>query len=113
MKFKTTAKAVKEKYADVIKIGYCDLQHLLSCESASAYTCGVYGWNADIYTFNGVAICTGHRPFGNISPDHDIVRKYDDIARKITLDHERPWAQRREQLAELIKAFIGEVANNA
>lgn len=27
----------------IIEVGYCDLQHLLSCETKLGYTCGVYG----------------------------------------------------------------------
>ena len=45
--------------------GYCDLQEELSILEPNAYTCGVYGWNADLYElpYNFV-IVTGYRPFG-------------------------------------------------
>ena len=47
MKFRTTAKAVKEQ-ATPIKFGYCELSNLLADYPPYAYTCGVYGWDADI-----------------------------------------------------------------
>lgn len=41
--------------------GYCDLQYLLRNHSPIAYTCGVYGWNFDVFEVYGVTICTGYR----------------------------------------------------
>lgn len=61
MKYKTTAKAVKNGCVNVKRAGYCDLQHLLQNHSPVAYTCGVYGWNFDVYDVYGVTICTGVR----------------------------------------------------
>lgn len=61
MKYKTTAKAVKNGCVNVKCAGYCDLQHLLKNHEPTAYTCGVYGWNFDVYNVYGVTICTGYR----------------------------------------------------
>ena len=61
MKYKTTAKAVKNGCVNVKCAGYFDLQHLLKNHEPTAYTCGVYGWNFDIYEVYGVTICTGVR----------------------------------------------------
>ena len=61
MKYKTTAKAVKNGCTNVKCAGYCDLQHLLKNHEPTAYTCGVYGWNFDVYSVYGVTICTGYR----------------------------------------------------
>ena len=58
MKYKTTAKAIKNWCVNVKCAGYCDLQHLLSNHEPTAYTCGVYGWNFDVYEVYGVTICT-------------------------------------------------------
>jgi hypothetical protein len=38
MKYKTTAKAVKEGYYTIIEAGYCDLQSLLNYKIPSAYS---------------------------------------------------------------------------
>ena len=61
MKYKTTAKAVKNGCANVKCAGYCDLQNLLKNHEPTAYTCGIYGWNSDVYEVYGVTICTGVR----------------------------------------------------
>ena len=66
MKAKVTKKHVLSYYDNVLELGYCDLQTLLNRFSPQYYTCGVYGWNADIYIIDGMCICTGYRPFGNI-----------------------------------------------
>lgn len=61
MKYKTTAKAIREESANLRSAGYCDLHHLLINHNPIAYTCGVYGWNFDVYEVYGVTICTGYR----------------------------------------------------
>lgn len=98
MKYKTTAKAIKEGYAKIICCGYCNLQSLLSCEDPVAYSSGVYGWNFDVYAFNGVAIATGYRgmPSKNTKAPYDLIREYEKKAEGKT----------RDEKAELIKEFI-------
>ena len=49
MKFKTTRKAIVNGSSNIVCAGYCDLSHLLTNHSPIAYTCGVYGWNFDVY----------------------------------------------------------------
>lgn len=61
MKYKTTRKAIVNGYRNIKCAGYGDLQHLLQNHSPNAYTCGVYGWNFDVYEVYGVTICTGCR----------------------------------------------------
>lgn len=41
MKYKTTAKELKEGYYKIISVGYCDLQSLLSYKSPIAYSKGI------------------------------------------------------------------------
>lgn len=108
MKFKTTAKEIKNNYY-CIKVGYCDLQRLLSCENPTAYTCGTYGWNADVYTFGDTAIVTGYRPFGEFSADYDTCRKYEALAGNT--DYDLNYEVKRERLNNLIEQFIHEVIN--
>lgn len=109
MKFKTTQKAAKEGYRNIIRIGYCDLQHLLYYQNPVAYTCGVYGWNSDIYEIGrGCAICTGYRPCGDIRVDNKLVREYDSKAREIirnTKFDDNP----KEKVDELLNEFIDKV----
>ena len=61
MKYKTTRKAIVNGCANVKCAGFCDLQYLLKNHEPTAYTCGVYGWNFDVYEAYGVTICTGYR----------------------------------------------------
>lgn len=61
MKYKTTAKALREGACNLRSAGYCDLQYLLTNHNPVAYTSGVYGWNFDAYKVYGLTICTGYR----------------------------------------------------
>lgn len=87
MKFRTTMKEIKNSFLDrnVISIPYCDLCELLCWEDPAAYTCGVYGWNADVYFIGGYALVTGYRPFGK-SVSNDIIKEYNKRAYKILHD---------------------------
>lgn len=111
MKFKTTQKAVKEGYRNIIRIGYCDLQYLLYYKNPVAYTSGVYGWNADIYEIGrGSAICTGYRPCGDIQPDYELIKEYDNKAEKIVLSwNEYKHDEILKMLDELLNEFIEKV----
>ena len=84
---KTTKSSVLNHFT-CISVGYCDLQNLLNWKRRAAHTEGVYGWNADVYTFDdrqNVAIVTGYRPFGE-SVDSELIRKYEKKARKVAVD---------------------------
>lgn len=107
MKFKTTKKAVMNSYNKVVCVGYCSLQSLLRCESASAYTVRREGWGADIYDFGNVAIVTGYAPFGNIHPAHETNQRYEKRAREIT-DEIYNWQEKKALLDELIKEYLRE-----
>ena len=61
MKYKTTVKALRAGACNLRSAGYCDLQYLLTNHNPVAYTCGVYGWNFDVYEVYGLTICTGYR----------------------------------------------------
>ena len=80
MKYKTTAKELKQGYYKIISVGYCDLQSLLCYKSPIAYSKGLYGWNFDVYDFNGVAICTGYRsmPSKNSKTDYKLMREFEE-----------------------------------
>lgn len=54
---------------NIICVGYCGLRQITNEFPATYYTCGVYGWNADVHVISNdypsFAICCGYRPFGN------------------------------------------------
>lgn len=116
MKFKTTQKYIKANYKNIISVGYCNIQHLLTYESPIAYTSGRDGWYADIYDFGNIgnigstAIVTGYNPFGNVKPDYEIVKKYDDMAKSVVCHH-AVWecSKMQDCLTALIYEFIEEV----
>ena len=105
MKFKTTQKNIKENYAAIISKGYCDAWQLLYFENPIAFIWGVYGWNADIYEKKNVAIVTGHRPFGNIHVDYDIIREYNNKAKAIISDSGIEYENKKELVNDLLLEF--------
>ena len=108
MKYRTTQKQIKNNYF-AVSVGYCDLQDLLRFEEPEAYTCGAYGWNADIYAFGGVAIVTGYRPFGNFSFSHDRIRFFEDEAKKINHNREISYEDQKSRVSGLLADLIGEI----
>ena len=109
MTFKTTRKQINQNYNRVISIGYCEAQYLLQGKNPIAYNAGYYGWNCDIYDINGVAIVTGYRPWGNIRPHYDTIKKYEDEARKICGDAWENYQNMLDQTDLLLNQFIKEV----
>lgn len=107
MKFKTTAKEVKKNFENIICIPYCDAYYLLALHIPQAYTCGVYGWNANVYDLGNVVIVTGYRPFGNITPDAGRLREYERRAKNLFIDY---CSKEREiKMQALLDEFIDEM----
>lgn len=104
MKFKTTAKALRSGCLRIVSAGYCDLQYLLRGKDPIAYTCGVYGWNFDVYEINGLTICTGYR--GMVGPRANSIREYETKAEKIWNDYNLPWALREKMVNNLLDDFV-------
>ena len=103
MKFKTTTKAIKESGEIVINAGYCELQNLLNFVEPDAYTCGVYGWNYDVYKVYGVIICTGYRGMpGKRAKD---IKAFDTKAEHILYNREYMYSDRKPLIEELLKEF--------
>ena len=92
----------------IIEVGYCDLQNLLSCETKLGYTCGVYGWNANVYDAGRAFICTGYRPFGTVSATHQLCEQYDKAARD-ACHMETNHDVLKIRLKNMIADFVGDV----
>lgn len=107
MKYRTTAKAIRNNFK-VFAAGYCGLQNLLEYTQPNAYTAGVYGWNADVYEFGGIAIVTGYRPFGTSIP-YELQKKYDLQAEKIRYNNGLSWEEKKTGLDSLLSEFIKEL----
>ena len=110
MKFRTTQKAIRNGYCNVIAIGYCNTQTLLHYENPIAYTTRLEGWGCDIYEITpNTAIATGYAPFGNIRPKYEITRAYEEKAQTILYDYSKPFETRRDELRNLLNEFVKEV----
>lgn len=106
MKFKTTAKAIRENGGKIVAIGYCAAQYLLRYEREIAYTSGVYGWNFDVYDVDGVTVCTGYRGMPGKTVDYDILRDYETRAEKIVLDYKIPYEDQKNAVRALLREML-------
>jgi len=109
-KIKVKESDIKDGWTNIICVGYCDLQYLLRFREPDFYTCGVYGWKADIYKIDyNTVIVTGYAPFGNIR-NYDIVKKYEKKAEKIAYSrYSSEWEKQPKKLEKLLKQFIDEI----
>ena len=105
MKYKTTAKAIREGAVNLRSAGYCDLQHLLTNHSPVAYTCGVYGWNFDVYEVYGLTICTGYR--GMVGKRLEGIGEAENKARALLSweNNSMTYDEKREAVEEVLNAF--------
>lgn len=107
MEKRLTKKDVKEWYKNIISIGYCSAQYLLTGLNREGWTCGVYGWNADVYEINSnTAIVTGYRPFGNIDNKYKFLREYEKKAEKIYLDRTLKYETKLKRIKKLRDEYI-------
>lgn len=105
MKIKVTQKQVKASHVHTIKVGYCNLQYLLSRRTANYYTVRTEGWASDIYSVGIYAISTGYGPFGDVKPSYDLVRLYDLKAEEILTNFDS-YQEQKQALDDLIYEFI-------
>lgn len=103
MKYRTTIKEIRENACNPRSAGYCDLQNLLRMHEANAYTCGVYGWNFDVYELHGLTICTGYR--GMPGKRLENIAEYERKAAAIWEDYSKPYDERRNEVENLLHEF--------
>ena len=106
MKFKTTRKAIVNGSSNIVYAGYCDLSTLLRNHSPIAYTCGVYGWNFDVYEIDGLTICTGYRGMPGRRANNII--EYEAKARLIMGEYSEPYEERTAAVEELLHEWIAQ-----
>ena len=111
MKIKTTIKFVKEHSipAYTFRAGYCDLQDILTGIEPVAYTCGVYGWNCDIYETHGVTITTGYRGMTGKRIESELIQKYSKKIRAIKNDYSIKYEARMKKVERLQDKFFEEL----
>lgn len=111
-KVRTSQKAIKEVYQNVIAVGYCNLQSLLDFfyDKERYYTVRKEGWASDIYDFGTTAISTGYAPFGNIRPNYELTQKYEQKAQQLRSVSllKTTYPEKRKEAEKLIEEFIQE-----
>ena len=106
MKFKTTRKAIVNGSSNIVYAGYCDLSNLLRNHSPIAYTCGVYGWNFDVYEIDRLTICTGYRGMPGRRANNII--EYEAKARLIMEEYSKPYEERTAAVEKLLHEWIAQ-----
>ena len=105
-------KAIRSNWLKIYQCGYCDLQDIMRYNEPSYYTCGVYGWNCDIYVDykRDIAITTGYRGMTGSTINKEVIEKYSNIAKQI-LDNtfKVPYDEIKKQLDENVEAFLDEL----
>lgn len=105
MKAKVTRKDVYNWHSKVIRMGYCAAQYLLYYEDAVGYNSGVYGWNYDVYSIGGTAICTGYRPIGE-QVDYALLNEYEVKAEVIVHNYKLPYDEAKDAVKALLREFL-------
>ena len=111
-KIKVTQKEIKESWRNIVSIGYCEAQYLLSFKEAKMYSCGIYGWKCDYYIIdNSTIISTGYAPVGNLS-DYKLVREYDKKASEILSNRNLSYDEKKLQVNNLLDEFIAKILDS-
>lgn len=109
MKYKTTKKAIREMGDPVYCVGYANLQNLFRFVDPFAYSTRAEGWACDYYEVNGVIISTGYSPIGK-QVEYDLIREYEEKARKICGDYARSYEDQKAAVNALLYEFIEKAA---
>ena len=109
MKVQVTKKEIRENYYNIISIGYCEAQFMLRHLAPDYYSAGIYGWSCDYYKINNnTIISTGYNPVKGIE-DHDIIKKYENKAEKISHNKKYSWDTIQKKLSKNLDNFIKEM----
>lgn len=113
MKIRTTKKAIRVAYSNIICLSYCSLR-ALDYLDADYYGTRCEGWAFDAYIIsNDTVIVTGYAPFGNVKPTYTVIENYNKKLVPIvdkyreTVNYERFISE----VQELVKAFAVEVTD--
>ncbi len=110
MKRKTTKKELRAWFKTIISVGYCNLQTLFADIDPAYFLTRTEGWAADVYILDiNTVVVTGYAPFGNISPEYDLQRKYELWAQRVIGDGLHiDMGNKLEKLAALRDDFVRE-----
>ena len=105
MKTKTTKPAIKNLSKYVLKLAYCEAPYLLRGLEPAYYGAGVYGWNWDAYTIDGLIICTGYRDLVGVRPGVD-VQEYEAKAAAVARDYTLTTDQQLAKIADIRQKWL-------
>ena len=78
---RVSKREVREMYRNVIDVGYCNAQTLLSLSKIIGHTERAEGWGAGVVEVsNDTCIATGYAPFGNVKASYELCQKYEKLA---------------------------------
>lgn len=98
-KAKLTRNQIK-KLTPLLRVEYCGAAHLLRGLDPVGYNSGYYGWNWDLYSVDGVFVCTGYRNLcGEVGGG--VVAEFEERAKQISGLAEL--AELRKEFAEAVK----------
>lgn len=111
MKFKTTKKAIREKYCSILGTGDCSIQYLLYFTNPIAYSVRSESWACDYYDVDGLCISTGYSPMNskNVKVLYEFINQYENMAKSIVSDYNRPYDERKKAVNELLHEFAKKV----
>lgn len=107
-----TRKEIQNNFNKVYSIGYCGMQYLLRYQNRIGYNSGVYGWNYDIFSIDGIAICTGYRNMPGKAIDYKTVNKYEKKAEKIAQDITLDYNKTKKKINNLLYKLMEELQND-
>lgn len=112
-KIKATAKSIKNAYRNIIAIGYCDLYYILQHFSPAYYTCGINGWNSDVYIINeDTVISTGYRPIHGKYAASKLIEEYNQKGNELVTKYNS--YSEREELAKIyLNEFVDRVLKHS
>ena len=111
MKLQTTKSNIRNNFATVLTVGYCEIEYLLNYCSPFAYSAGINGWMCNYYQpstrFGGVCLATGYNTdrLGGKRVNYELVKEYEQKAHELVCDYNTQ-INKREALNTLIDEFI-------
>ena len=106
MAFELKRKDVVKESGYKLCTGYCNMQNLLCYQDRIGYTCGVYGWNCDVYKIGDVVLTTGYRGMVGSSIDYDLLRDYELKAEKVRYDFSLSYEDQRDKVNALLYELL-------
>lgn len=106
MKTQTTKKAIRNRFNKIYAAGYCSAWYLLRDLDPFAYSARAEGWACDYYYLGGgICLATGYDcdRLGAEYIKSDIIREYNERARKIEGNSDDAKQARADLLDEFIK----------